>query len=383
MKYMGSKRSMLLNGLGTLIQESVVGRKRFLDLFCGSAAVAKFVAKSFPIEVVATDLQQYAAVLGGAVLHRSEALDASHEWDAWLPRAKEMLAAEQDLLELATVLNVPYDKNARPEHFVSVVHATRHASSLVSDRFPLCKAYGGHYFGLLQSLWLDALRATVPNGAARETAIAALIEAASECSASPGHTAQPFAPTETGLPHLIGAWFRPVPQRVQARFNEICDQHARIIGTALVADAVEHTQELKEGDLVFIDPPYSEVQYSRFYHVLEGIAIGTVNEVFGVGRYTSIEDRPQSHFSQKLPAVEALNNLMIGVATGGAEAIVTFPQGNASNGLSGRIVEEISAQYFRVAKRSIKSTFSTLGGNGATREARQGATELILYLKPT
>ncbi len=51
MKYMGSKRSMLLNGLGELLTEESKDAKRFIDLFSGSGAVATFVAKRFPIEV--------------------------------------------------------------------------------------------------------------------------------------------------------------------------------------------------------------------------------------------------------------------------------------------------------------------------------------------
>lgn len=383
MKYMGSKRAMLLNGLGTLIDSSLAGRARFVDLFSGSSAVARFVATRHPISVVAADLQQYAVTLGGAVLHRTAAVESTAEWTAWSQSAQNYLARDKELVELAAVLNVSFDENSDQALFSSIVEATRHACSLLAEgSFPLTRAYGGHYYSLLQGLWLDALRATAPEGDAREPAIAALIEAASECSASPGHTAQPFAPTESGLPHLFGAWSRDVLLRVKARFSDLCSLHAKAAGSAVLADAVEHTHHLHEQDLVFIDPPYSEVQYSRFYHVLEGVAVGHVAEVSGVGRYPAIEWRPQSNFSRKAPAREAFDRLMLGVAAAGAEAIVTFPEGSASNGLSGDLVEAISAQYFRVARRAVKSTFSTLGGNGATRGARQGTIELILHLQP-
>lgn len=382
MKYMGSKRAMLTNGLGTLLTQAVEGRHRFVDLFSGSAVVAKYVASQFSIPVHATDLQQYAVTLGAAVLHRTKTVDTTAVWREWIRRANRMICAEDDLLRLSEVLNVPYFDGGNHTLYRAVVATVRHAASLVPDSFSLTKAYGGFYFGLSQAIWLDALRATVPDGPLRDVAIAALIEAGSECSASPGHTAQPFAPTSTGLKHLLGAWARDLCGRVRLRFSEIAAQHALCTGAALVADAVEYTKQLVATDLVFIDPPYSEVQYSRFYHVLESIATGSVGSVFGVGRYPAIQLRPQSNFSRKRPAIAEFDRLMLGVAAAGATALVTFPEGQASNGLSGEIVEEISERYFRVARRAVRSTFSTLGGNGANRNARQGTTELILYLGP-
>lgn len=382
MKYMGSKRAMLTNGLGELIDDVAAGRGRFVDMFTGSAAVAKFVAARHAVPVVALDLQRYAATLAGAVLHRVAAVNTGDAWQGWLVRASTYLAEHQDLLGYAEALDVCYQRGISSHLYARNVRATRAAAGVAPAQLTLTRAYGGHYFGLRQALWLDALRITVPEGGLQELAIAALVEAASECSASPGHTAQPFAPTKAGIPHLFGAWSRDIVDRTAQRFAAMGLLHARVQGHACVGDAVHETQNLTEIDLVFIDPPYSEVQYSRFYHVLEGVAVGWVDDVEGVGRYPPIRLRPQSNFSRKAPAVEEFELLMKGVAQAGAHALVTFPEHEASNGLSGKLVEEISAQYFDVVRRAVKSTFSTLGGTGTTRDARQGTTELILHLVP-
>jgi adenine-specific DNA-methyltransferase len=382
MKYMGSKRAMLTNGLGVLISEVVAGRGRFVDLFSGSGAVVKFVANRHNIPVLASDLQNYAAVLAGAVIHRTAPVFAEPVWDAWCERANVFLMNEPDLAEFAASVATEYADEAKFDTYVSMVDTVRDACRFLPEQFPLARAYGGYYFGLLQALWIDALRATVPDGALAEMAIASLVEAASECSASPGHTAQPFAATQSGLPHLMGSWARDLPARTRRSFNAISQQHAVVKGIACVSDAVQQTIKLDSEDLVFIDPPYSEVQYSRFYHVLEGVAVGRVGSVSGVGRYPDIKERPQSNFSRTAPALEEFDRLMIGVAASGAHALVTFPEANASNGLSGQIVEEISGQYFCVARRAVKSTFSTLGGTGFNRSARLGTTELILHLIP-
>jgi integrase len=52
MKYMGSKRAMLQNGLGTLLEQEIVGAKRFVDLFTGSSAVALHVAQKFGLTLI-------------------------------------------------------------------------------------------------------------------------------------------------------------------------------------------------------------------------------------------------------------------------------------------------------------------------------------------
>lgn len=71
------------------------------------------------------------------------------------------------------------------------------------------------------------------------------------------------------------------------------------------------------------------------------------------------------------------------LAKRGCSAIVTFPAGECSNGLSGKIVAELASQYFHVEKKTVASRFSTLGGNNAHGKARMHVEELILLLHPT
>jgi adenine-specific DNA-methyltransferase len=156
-----------------------------------------------------------------------------------------------------------------------------------------------------------------------------------------------------------------------------------------VADANYAAQKLNEGDVAFIDPPYSGVHYSRFYHVLETIAQGECGNVNGVGRYPARERRPRSKFSLYSESADALNQLLKSTASRGAKAILTFPDHSYSNGLSGELVREIASRYFRIGETHVESRFSTLGGTGGNREneagrsARRQAKELMFVLTPT
>lgn len=375
MKYMGSKRAMLGNGLGELLGKEVPTARRFVDLFTGSAAVATHVSSRFDLPVLAFDLQSYSTVLADAVIGRNATFTWKPAFDRWYKRAENFVSQVQ-IPKAAS-----FTKKAVTEYRVWC--AAQHD-------LPITKAYGGHYFSPHQAVWIDALRAKLPsNEPVRTVALAALIQAASQSAASPGHTAQPFQPTQTAKRFLEDAWNRCIPIRTRSSFEALANQCARRIGSSRVADANIAAAELLEGDLVFLDPPYSGVHYSRFYHVLETIAQGTCGEVSGVGRYPAPVHRPRSSYSVTSESSFALNNLLETISSRGAQAILTFPDHECSNGLSGNSVREIASTHFHVREKSVKSKFSTMGGTGncerngeGGRAARHRANELMLVLKP-
>lgn len=374
MKYMGSKRTMLQNGLSELLAREIEGAPRFVDLFAGSGSIAIHVAREFPIPVLAFDLQSYSVVLTTAVIGRQTSLRWHPVWEEWLRLATGQFKTRR----IPTI-----EKITQP-----IVASVRRWCDEQTD-LPITKAYGGHYFSPRQSVWMDALRANLPTWEpARTVALAALIQAASQCAASPGHTAQPFQPTRTAKRFIEEAWSKDIVEKTKTAFELLDGKFAQRLGRAEVADANQSARHLQKGDLAFIDPPYSGVHYSRFYHVLETIAHGSCGVVTGVGRYPAREFRPRSKYSIISESAEALDDLLKSVASRGARAIVTFPDYDCSNGLSGNSVREITARYFRVRERQVASKFSTLGGTGddrsdeAGRSARKHAKELILVLKP-
>ncbi len=381
---MGSKRWMLGNGLGHLLKDELPHAKRFVDLFSGSGAVVQFVATSgHPIKIMAYDLQLFCVTLAQSVIGRSTSLDADKIWNAWHKRAIDQLrkerrfsAANKALPTYRPGFNQRYTKEVRQICADELSH-------------PITKAYGGYYYSYGQALWLDALRNTVPSKEpAMSAALAALIHAASQCAASPGHTAQPFSPSLGAKEFLYAAWQRSVVGATKNALVKICALHAQKTGKAEVGNANEATNQLQKGDLVFLDPPYSGVHYSRFYHVLETIAHGECGAVSGAGRYPPPAERPRSSYSVTSEATAALEDLLMKIADKEAKAILTFPQRKCSNGLSGKVVHETAAKYFKVDSTFKRSRFSTLGGTineegkGYGRAARQKTHEYIFTLTP-
>ena len=377
MKYMGSKRAMLENGLGSLLNEQAYGKRRIVDLFCGASSVAWFAAHRFPVPVVATDLQSYAVVLARAVVGRTRPLSIPRVGEAWLRRADAHRISDpvwEEVLELESAgFNI-----ATLRKRAQLLCAT------TPDAFsPVWTAYGGHYFSPSQALTIDALISTLPRTEPQRSAcLAAAIITASKCAASPGHTAQPFKATRTGGRFLREAWLRDPMTYARLAMGRVFPLHARVRGEARVCDAVVEASSLSPGDLVFVDPPYSSVHYSRFYHVLETVARRKCGPVVGVGRYPPFSERPASKFSRKTESQRAFNELIEGLAKSGSTVILTFPAGSSSNGMTGEFVEDSVGKWFEVDKRIVKTRFSTLGGNNELRHARKMTKELILLLTP-
>ena len=374
-KYMGSKRWMLQNGLAELIHSRISQHERFVDLFCGSSAVSWHVASNHAVPVLASDLQEFCRVLAAAVVCRTGVL--GHHWiDSWIDRATASVP-DHPLFEAAN------DVEHRGEK-IGIVEYTTAARELCSKgNSPITAAYGGHYFSPVQAIYFDSLRSAAPRRHPhRMAALAALVQAASVCAAAPGHTAQPFGPTMSAEPYLRHAWSKDVVERVRHYGGRLSAIDPKKQGVALSCDANTIAGGLSDGDLVFVDPPYSSVHYSRFYHVLETIAAGTCVQVSGVGRYPPRELRPRSRYSLPSEADSALHQLLEKIGECRSGVIGTFPAGMASNGLSGQRVIDIARNWFTVDYIKVKSRFSTLGGNTRNRSARVRTEELLLSLEP-
>lgn len=378
MKYMGSKRSMLKNGLGDLLLEQAVLFDRFVDLFAGGGFVSWFVAERIAKPVLAVDLQRYSTILCEAVISRTELLDADAINKKWIAEAKRKRNSSYLWKKAKHLSNEAIEIR-------TLVDQARILCETKSWIGPIWNAYGGHYFSPAQALTFDYLLDNLPDKKdERILCLAACIAAASECVASPGHTAQPFQPTKGAGKYILESWRRDPLERCKNNLGFLCPKFAKVPGCAITADAQNVISQLNSRDLVFIDPPYSGVQYSRFYHVLETIArCNKQISVSGVGRYPSLDERPQSKFSNISQAKDALKLILKGIAEKGSTIIFTFPSGDSSNGLSGDYIKAVASEWFQVEdKNTIEGQFSSLGGNNGNRKARNKSSEMILFLRP-
>jgi len=375
MKYMGSKTAMLRNGLGATLLAEAEGKSRFVDLFAGSAAVSWFVGERARIPVLSVDLQTYSRVLALSIVGRTSPLNPSALEFGWLDEA-EHLRRSHPLWSLA-------DSGSGRLTRVDVERQRELCRDAAETTGTISAAYGGYYLSVRQAVTVDSMLQSLPNQhACRDVCVAAIILAASRCVASPGHTAQPFRPTERALPHIEKAWGYDVLVEARRVLKALASRHAKTSGAAITCDAMTVAGGLNEEDLVFLDPPYSSVHYSRFYHVYETIARGYCDPVSGAGRYPPAHERPSSDFSIRSSAQQALENLLSVLASTGSTVVLTFPSGACSNGISGTSVLSAAESRFIVGSMVVDGKFSTLGGNNRHRAARHASSELLLVLTP-
>jgi adenine-specific DNA-methyltransferase len=348
MKYMGHKGRIL--GPITEAVGSLLSRKcRIADLFCGSGIVSWHFASAFPNSVWASDLQKFACARAAAVLER-RAIPPEHDLERWLARAAASFEDSKEHLNgSAAGLPGRWDR-ASAQRIVFEHRST--AESLDGSRLgcvvpAVTKAYGGYYFSVSQSMRLDALRSTLPlGGDSRRMALSSLVGAASQCSASPGHTAQPFQPTHGAARWLLEAWKRDPTKYLRDEWHQSASFRANSAGKVFLSDASELLGKLDPGDVAFLDPPYSGVHYSRFYHVLETLADGELTEVGGTGRYPAPRFRPVSEFSQRGNSRRAIEKLIFVAAERKIRLVVTFPFEQQSNGLAASIIESLAKNTF-------------------------------------
>jgi site-specific DNA-adenine methylase len=386
---MGHKGKML-SVLGEIILHYGEYAKKIADPFCGSAAVSWFLAENSDKEIVSGDIQSFAVARARAVVERTETFNPASMIAYWFCRAKRTVdsvashfpnnlrSIEPNLTDPSKIKLVVSQSRKFCKDVLPVVFAD------FEGAWPISKAYGGFYYSPVQALVFDALRQSLPTDSAkRKVALAALVEAVSRAAAAPGHTAQPFQPTESSAKYIIEAWTRDPWKLVQSAVEEIANRSAISAGKGVVGDFKKTISRLSTGDLVFADPPYSGVHYSRFYHALETVTRGLEFEPEGRGRYPTIADRPSSAFSQKSNAGNAAQELLTACAYKHATLVLTFPTSGASNGLDATDFIELGTPLFsEIRVEEVLTDFSTLGGNKKHRAARQMCSESIICFVP-
>lgn len=339
---MGNK-SRFLDAIESAVEGVADPGATACDLFAGTAVVARRLAYSRP--VVCSDVQAYSKVLAGA-LTQPRAF-SPREVDNILEVARDWLSGTepvvQDLLELErkamTEASTSPGALADIIDFGSLSIAGRGHRDLQAEKetarqilHPESTAvawyYGGVYFSYRQALELDALRHAVRvlGGSQRDnTAVAALLGVASDAVSTVGnHFAQPIQPRRADGT-LKRSWVTSVTRSRQISvfdgFRGWLARYAAIRPTAhhcvaLQADYQDTLSTLgSDVGVIYADPPYTRDHYSRFYHVLETIAVDddpgvTTRQVASEpSRGLYRESRHQSPFSIRTQVRPAFHEL--------------------------------------------------------------------------
>lgn len=397
--YLGAKTRLLDVIEGTVDDVAPVGR--VCDLFSGSGVVAARLARRR--EVVAVDIQEYARVLASAQLR-----PCAPEIEAFVADAAR-LTASIPIAGLAAheAESLAAARRGRPEALCDILEA----GSLLGDTsrsLPagpgtvLTRYYGGVYFSYAQAAALDGfaqVARSLPD-TQRDTALAVVMGAASDIVTSVGnHFAQPVRPRgrdgrikASAIATVVRRREIDVAERVRqrlARYATLTDPAFE--SRAVRADYRAALDALDSVAAVYADPPYTRDHYSRFYHVLETIAVGDEPAVSSVniggrsrpsrGLYRS--ERHQSPFCIKSKAPQAFAELFERVMALRCPLLLSyspFAEGAHPRLMSVEQIAALGDEYFSsVEVRSVGGiAHSKLNADRLRKDASPDAEVLIL-----
>ena len=266
MNYIGSKHTLLpfihetMNAALKKHNDTFDDSKIIADIFAGTGAVSNYF-RNLGCRVIANDLQYYSYVLLRATLTTPQAADYSQ------------------ILEQLTGLEP--------------------VSGFVTNNYSPSGNEQRQYFTTANASQCDAIRQAIENTLDHDSpeyfyAIACLLEAIDKVA----NTASVYGAflKQFKASALKSMELKPlsVPQGP--------------IGQVFNTDAADIVQRIS-GDILYLDPPYNERQYSSNYHVLETIARGDNPQLHGV---TGMRDNSvqKSNWCSKKTVKESLEQIL-------------------------------------------------------------------------
>lgn len=386
-RYMGAKHS-LAPIVAEIIKDLPDGP--CLDLFAGMCSVAGALAATGR-ETWCNDIQKYATVVSRALVTSTESPITDVQASVKLLKAFKRNASslnrrfdshlKQESLALEQESYLTYKRVAN--RWGHAGNNTKIADEILilqsSPSFPyrlVTLTYSHGYFGLRQAIDIDSLRYAIDyahrhndiNNEQAQWCLAALIETASKVCTAPGHFAQYLeVKNKSTYKHIRSQRRRQVWSVFISSLKSMTPygtQGWRAKNRAFCSDAMRLPYDLMEHEsrprIIYADPPYSEAQYSRYYHVLESLVEYDYPTVKSKGRYR--DGRFTTPFSLASSVGCAFVRLARTSVKLGANLVISYPSNGFLFQRGGNLSSILHDHYTRVNIIKINHTHSTLGG---------------------
>lgn len=385
-KYMGSKRNLIDFVFQTIQEVDPDGQRRLYDVFAGSAVVSAAFRNVRPVSC--NDVQHYSGLIGRMYLQ-------NYCWEKFpddiLERFLQAAKAKVDLVidQMKDAL-IDYDQ---PLTFAEVsakesVHRKLINSSFTGFDHVFIQRFSGTYWSLRQCIVIDAIISTVRTKSYRKTPLyelvhGALMFAMAYCSQSTGHYAQYRDLTEDNLADILlyrrKSMFTLFEQKLyslRGHFNGMNNSAFEHETTNL--DFLDAIRKSTPESIIYADPPYQFVHYSRFYHALETLVRYDYPEVRYKGRYRT--DRHQSPFCIKTKVRDAFRTLFEQVAKKRSTLILSY----SDNGMISKealleLAKGITPDYIVTVKEQ-DYLHSTMGRQ---KDKYRSVKEVLIAFQPS
>jgi adenine-specific DNA-methyltransferase len=400
--YMGTKKN-----LAPAVADIICAAKPgvVLDAFSGMCAIGNAVGDRRP--VWNNDVQYFAATVASALFTSRRPLKPRVPLLAFLraaftenqvslcERFSRRLRAERQALEKGTVKGIrAYLAESRHVGSSRVLERERVtlADSPHTTPYRLCSiTYADGFFGLRQAIDLDsarcALEAAYADGIAdedeRRWLLVALCYVAVRVATTTGHFAQFLKVNGNNVLAYLNQRRRCV---WTAWTDVIGESGMRMLGSGRWRrqNRVFNSESLsllgmlsvaaRRPAVVYADPPYTDDQYSRYYHVWETLVRYDYPSVEGEGRYRP--DRFFTPFSRREDVAWAFQQLIKRSADLGADLVISYPDRGLLQ-LAGYDLSEMLARDFSnvAIALEVPHSHSTMGASKGV--AKSNVTERV------
>ncbi|UJS27806.1 Dam family site-specific DNA-(adenine-N6)-methyltransferase [Macrococcoides canis] len=341
MRYLGNK-TQLLNFIESTIEKYNIQGESFADIFAGTSSVGDYFKGEY--KIIANDYLYFSSIISKAKL-----------MNASIPRFDKFIK----LYNCS-----PFEYLNAKEYHADESYFVYNNYSLPSDRM---------YFTPENAIKIDGIRMDIEeflkdniiNKSEYYFLLASLLECVTKVSNTTG-TYQAFLKYwESRSLKLL--FLKPLDLNVTLSMdcnNVVYNENANKLARKI------------EGDIVYIDPPYTTTQYINSYHVLETIAKYDYPEIFGItGRRKNREFSNYSNKGKALAEFEDLlrqlcfKNILISYSNHSIiklEELISLCESFAING-------EVFVEY--------NNYRSYATNNLSHKEKVQPLTEVIIYFK--
>lgn len=335
LNYQGSK-----NNLSSFIQKNIEpyiqDGKAILDIFSGSAAVSNMFRDNY--QIYANDAERYASIIADAILNQADiesatalltALDSTYtrtvrelaEPIIDFIKKEELALSHEHYDELIVIYSsYPTVWNNKFSNIIEDILTVDNIKN-ANDYYLFTTYYATNYYGITQALDIDCLIKVInlyfPQY--KNALLSCLFYAMKETVFSKdGHMAQPLN-LEKNQNRLFIQRKKNIYELFIKKFQEyITVPLSKFSGKNTVfnsnfEDLLDEKTFASVG-LVYADPPYTDMQYSRYYHLLNVAAkyeypeLTVTKNGYTKGLYT--EGRYQSKLSQHSSAKQGLEKLI-------------------------------------------------------------------------
>lgn len=303
--YMGSKKSLvgfIVESLWPHVEDDSI----ILDIMCGSGAVSNALAQI--CNVYASDAQLFCRLLAkiqGAGFNEKKALEILNKlYTHYMENlrllqieCKNQLKIEKEVFHMD--MNNPdlvFNKYMKYIEKVHLYSSTGDTSEEVMKKIQLKKEnnkdlpyclftyyFSNIYFGLEQCMQIDSIRYaldTIQDDEIKDWGVGVLVVTVSAIASNhAGHFAQPKRVDEKSIYEVIEKRKKSAWLEFSKRLLSIATESERYSYKINIIEgpwknALEQVSRVHSSNLiVYLDAPYKRDEYSRYYHVLETVAL--------------------------------------------------------------------------------------------------------------